>query len=118
MMGNYYLDAIKSGIKTHEGRVYREKCAELRVGDILIFQGDGRGIKCIVTNITKFASFHDMLSTIGTLNMLPQLADFAKTASSEELLAEGVRIYMQFPGAEDVRQLGCAAIGVQFIADC
>jgi hypothetical protein len=58
-----------------------------------------------------------MLKGIGVLNMLPQLAEFAKTASQEELLAEGVRMYEQFPGSQDAVTLGCVAIGVKFMRD-
>lgn len=120
MKGTIYLDNIKRGIKTHEGRVYRGTCKAMRVGDRLILQDKQahRGIECEITSCTRYDSFREMLVANGVLNMLPQLSDFSKKHNEEELLAEGVKVYEKFPGSHDVKTLGCVAIGVNFIRDC
>ena len=120
MSGVVYLDNIKRGIKTHEGRICRGTVQKMRAGDVLILRDNraGRGIQCEITSCTRYNSFKDMLVSNGVLNMLPQLAEFARRATPEALLDEGVRVYQGFPGSQDVARLGVVAIGVKFIKDC
>ncbi len=120
MKGTIYLENIKKGVKTHEGRVCRGTCAKMRVGDHLVLKDKSaqKGIECEIISCDKYYSFKEMLQAKGVLNMLPQLAEYAKRATSEKLLEEGVRVYEGFPGSHDVKKLGCVAIGVKFLKDC
>lgn len=120
MSGVMYLNYIREGIKTHEGRVCRGACQSMRKGDQLTLRDNraGKGILCEITSCTRYSSFRDMLVANGVLKMLPQLTEFAKTASPEALLREGVRVYEGFPGSESVKTLGAVAIGVKFIKNC
>lgn len=120
MSGVVYLDNIKRGVKTHEGRICRGTVQKMRLGDLLILRDNraGRGIECEITSCTRYNSFKEMLVANGVLNMLPQLAEFARRATPEALLDEGVRVYQGFPGSQDVAKLGVVAIGVKFIKDC
>ena len=43
--------------------------------------------------------------------MLPQLANMPRAPAQK--LAQGVRVYERFPGAQRVAQMGCVAIGVK-----
>lgn len=119
MSGVVYLDNIKRGVKTHEGRICRGTVQKMRTGDVLVLQDyrAGRGIQCEITSCTRYNSFKDMLVANGVLNMLPQLAEFAIRATPEALLDEGIRVYQSFPGSQDVAKLGVVAIGVKFIKD-
>lgn len=120
MKGVEYLDYIKQKIKTHEGRVCRGTCSNMRVGDELTLKDKRaqKGIVCEIISWKKYDSFKSMLLENGVVNMLPQLKNFAKNATPETLLSEGIKIYEKFPGAQGVKNFGCVAIGVKYLKDC
>lgn len=117
MLGEHYLLDIMSGKKKYEGRIYSEKCRKMQVGDLLTLHENeaGWGIVCLITSLSFFESFRDMVETQGVLNMLPQLEQLKRSATREALVAEAIRIYESFAGSERVNSLGCVAIGVKFV---
>ncbi len=110
-----YLAYIKKGIKHAEGRINATKCRKIKVGDMLLFQSKSEGIFCKATFLHPYPTFSAMLQKEGVERMLPQLRQ--KEASLPEKIAMGVEIYGNFRGAHRINELGCVAIGVEFLAD-
>ena len=98
-----YFDAIKSGLKTVEGRLNSPKFQDLKPGMHISFS-------CINTNeiivytveaIHVYANFADMLHNEGIDLMLPGITS----------IDEGVALYENFPGyRDDVKKFGALAI--------
>src|SRR5262249_22450371 len=89
----------------------------MQVGDLL--QLDEKEacwrIICQITSINPFVSFHEMLDTLGVLNLLPQLEARSSILPYEAFIREAVHVYTSFPGSDRVDSFGCVAIGVQFL---
>ena len=115
MKGSFYLKDIINGEKKYEGRINTQKCRNMKVGDNLklVDKEAFFGIICEITSLDVFDSFDEMLNKIGVLKLLPQLKE--KKYSSDKLLTEGIKIYMDFPGSKRVDTFGSVAIGVKFL---
>ena len=102
-----YLNWLKNGIKTAEGRVNSEKYQKIEIGDEIIFSDTKSDdfIKGIVTFKHKYITFEEMLKSEGVKNMLPFLND--------NDLEKGIQVYQNFPGSERVKKFGCVAIGMK-----
>jgi ASC-1-like (ASCH) protein len=104
-----YFDAIKSGIKTVEGRLNAYKFKGLQPGMNISFisvQTD-EVIICLVQAINTYSNFEDMLRNEGINNMLPGIA----------IIEKGVAIYQGFPGYKDgVHKNGAIAIKFKVIS--
>lgn len=101
-----YFDAIKSGIKTVEGRLNSHKFKDLKSGMTIIFSSvdTHETIICTVISIHVYATFEEMLIHEGLENMLPGVTS----------LDEGVNLYENFEGyCEGVRKVGALAITIQ-----
>ena len=66
-----YLQAIKSGNKTVEGRLGNATAQRIKENDIINFQCGALIEKCRVTKIRKYKTFAAMLEKEGLQNMLP-----------------------------------------------
>lgn len=115
MKGSFYLENIINGEKKYEGRINTQKCRNMKVSDHLkLFDKEaGFGIICEITSLDVFDSFDEMLKKMGVLKLLTQLKE--KNYSSDELLRQGLKIYMNFPGSKRVYIQGAVAIGVKFL---
>lgn len=112
------LDDIKGGTKTVEGRLYRDKFAEYKVGDQVslradTYDADGTLLKeepnqalVEITKIERFATFADMLSQIGYQKVVP------RAESVEQAIAEYAKYYS--PMDED--KYGVVAVHVRMIS--
>lgn len=101
-----YLKWLKEGVKTAEGRINTPACQKMRVGDSIVFWDKQTGHYIYGTIVFKheYDSFEEMLCAEGVRNMLPFLEN--------QNIAEGVKVYQQFPGSERVTTYGCVAIGL------
>jgi ASC-1-like (ASCH) protein len=117
MKGTEYFDYIMNGKKLFEGRINGPACHSMHVGDTLkLFDRRAKwGIICQIISKDVYPSFDAMLRDKGVLAMLPQLESTSRRVSEQGLIAEGVKIYKQFPGSSRVTQNGAVAIGVKFI---
>ena len=79
-----YLEQIRSGIKTFEGRPARERYMRWRAGDVIRFLptvSRGRRRRKVspcemrITSTQHFKGFRDMLKTVGVRSCLPNLKD-------------------------------------------
>ena len=105
-----YFDAIKSGLKTVEGRVYSSKFKDLKAGMNIIFSSikTNETIICTVEAINLYANFTNMLQAEGFHNMLPGITS----------IDEGVALYENFPGyRDDVKKNGALAIRIKKTSD-
>ncbi len=102
-----YLCWLKSGEKTAEGRVNTPAWRKINVGEWLMLKDNKTGEYLLGTVSFKheYETFEDMLSLEGVHNMLPFL--------NVDDLAEGVKVYKSFPGANRVYTFGCVAIGIK-----
>ncbi len=107
-----WFEAIASGHKIVEGRLYTDKLAAMKKGDPLIFsKSAGRqepgaprlpeqSVVVIVTDVKKYPSFEAMLKTETLARALPGITTVEK----------GIEVYRQFYTPEDEAKLGVAAI--------
>ncbi len=101
-----YLQYLKQGIKTAEGRVNSIGYSNLVPGVFIDFYSKLEEILCRVIYKHQYSSFKEMLNKEGLQNMLP----------NKKTIEEGEMVYARFPGANRVVKFGAIAIGVQRIA--
>jgi ASC-1-like (ASCH) protein len=101
-----YLNWLKDGVKTAEGRVNGPACQRMKIGDtlLLVSSKSGQYVHGAISFKHKYASFEEMLRGEGVKNLLPFLNDGDVT--------KGVDLYSSFPGSERVKEFGCVAIGI------
>jgi len=102
----HYFDAIKSGLKTVEGRINSSRFENCKPGDTVSFTcvSTNETIICTVTAVTVYTNFYDMLQAQGVENMLPGVTT----------LQDGVAMYEAFPGYEEqVKISGAIAINIK-----
>ena len=79
-----FEEAIRSGRKTVEGRLYKGIAAQVEVGDTLVLGST----RCVVKGKTLYWTFEEMLRAKGLRNVLPHCSS----------IAAGVQLYHGFPG--------------------
>ena len=104
-----YLELIRSGKKTSEGRINSGAFRDMKAGDKIKFfdkKQPSRAVYCEVIGNKKYKSFEEMLEGEGVENMLPGC----------ESLEAGVKIYERIPGyTERCEEKGCVAIQIKVI---
>ncbi len=88
-LADIWLNAIKEGKKTIEGRPSIEKWKLINVGDIFkICHNNGlySGTSVKILEVVEYDNFRHMLETEGIENMLPGIKS----------IEEGVNVYMQW----------------------
>ena len=76
-----YLEQIRSGIKTIEGRPARERYMRWRSGDVIRFLPTGRRRRRVtpcemrIVSTQRFKGFREMLKVVGVRACLPNLRD-------------------------------------------
>lgn len=99
-----YLNDIKAGYKTVEGRINRGRFSQLRPGDKVKFydaENPHDYIICTITGIQVYPTFFEMLRSEGLQKMIPDVTS----------LEEGIAIYESFPGyRENVEKYGALAL--------
>ena len=100
-----YLQWIKVGKKTVEGRINSGKYTEITVGSELGFHEDSCPddiFICSVTAINHYDSFEQMLTQEGLQKCLPGI----------QTMQEGIAIYRQFPGYKENESI-CGVLAIQ-----
>ena len=100
-----FLQCIAKGLKKAEGRIATDYVRSFEVGSKLVLSAEVESIICEVSYMHFYNSFKEMLKNEGVKNMVP----FAKD------LDEAIKMYMSFPGAKRVKEMGCCAIGVKYL---
>ncbi len=99
-----YIQQIRSGQKTVEGRIFARSVPKLRAGDTVRFYYYSNAkddVTCRITDIRRFTSFSALLEACGYKNCIP-------SAESHE---EAVAAYAAIPGyTEKAKIHGVAAI--------
>ena len=101
-----YFDAIKSGLKTVEGRLYTSKFKDLQPGMHIssTCTTTHETIMYTIESLHVYTNFKDMLIHEGLHAMLPGVTSIEK----------GVELYESFPGYKDqVEQFGALAIKIK-----
>lgn len=101
-----YIDLIRSGKKTVEGRVRTGSFEFAKAGDLVSFYTyRGDRISCRVQKVQKYETFRDMLINEGVSNCLPDLKDSD--------IEEGVKVYHSIPKyAEKAQKHGVVALKI------
>ena len=98
-----YLELIRNGAKTVEGRVKKPPYDGIQSGDRILFrstQNSTDELICLVKLATVYTSFEEMLLAEGIKNCLPK----------QSSLAVAVQLYYSFPNYEkDSKRLGVIA---------
>lgn len=97
-----YFDAIKSGRKTVEGRLWKDDYRSLQPGDPLIFVCGDDKLCRIAKSLHIYANFRQMLENEGALNCLPDIP----------WIDECVKLYESFPGYKE-RQIECGVLAIR-----
>lgn len=99
-----YVDAIRSGKKTHEGRVATQFFDGYVPGRIITWAAGPNKVTTKIITREKFKSFEDMIDKVGFKNLVPE-------AVSRDV---AVKLYHSIPGYTDkARRFGVLALGVE-----
>ncbi|WP_456481333.1 HisA/HisF-related TIM barrel protein [Methanopyrus sp.] len=99
-----YLELIKEGKKTVEGRVKDDKRTRIKPGDKILFN---RRLLVKVVDVREYDSFEEMLREEGLENVLPNV----------DSIEEGVEIYRRFYSSGKEKMFGVLAIEIEPIMD-
>lgn len=91
-----YLSFILDGRKTVEGRLYKGKFKDLKVGDFLLVDDK----KFLVKKLTQYTNFREMLQSEGVKNLIPD----------KETLEDAEAVYHTFYTKEMEDEYGVVAI--------
>ena len=111
-----YLDHLRSGAKTHEGRLAHARYLALKTGDLIEIRANQNALVehastvdssiFEVLNVTRYSTFREMLLAHGLQHFLP--------GNEVEDVDAAVNVYRSFPGyADGERELGVVAIEVK-----
>ncbi len=112
-----HIEDIKAGLKTVEGRLFRDKFAKYRVGDQIhlredVYDMNGKLLREIpdqvrveITKLEQFPTFKRMLDQVGFKKFLPR----AKS------LEEAVNEYKKFYDSEDEAKYSVIAIHIKLL---
>jgi len=96
-----YLDALKNGSKTWEGRIHDMKAKHIKVGDFIRFN---KRLRTEVVERRTYKTFEEMLKDIGIEQLLPGC----------ESMETAVETYRNFPRyREDEATYGCIAFRIK-----
>ena len=100
-----YFDAIKSGTKTIEGRLAKQKYTTLKAGDTIQFMNPsgGASITKKVARVYRYPTFEDAFEHLSYKNAIPN-------AESSE---QAIKIYEQFYPRPIQDELGVVFIVLQ-----
>ncbi len=105
-----YLEFIKNGSKTVEGRIASATFRNMKVGETIKFFDPKNPKNYVIVEVThnnRYRTFRDMLQKEGVQNMIPDCND----------LDSGVKLYERIPSyAERCKKSGCVGIGVKVIS--
>lgn len=88
---NVYLNQIKSGQKTIEGRINSGMFLRVQEGDKFRFFSNNDEVNCTITKINKYKSFAEMLQAEGYKKCLPNVST----------LEAAVKAYSVIPGYDE-----------------
>ncbi|GLC36799.1 hypothetical protein PLESTB_000781800 [Pleodorina starrii] len=104
-----YLELIRSGAKTVEGRIRAGKWADVIPGDTFRFVSTtdaGVSVCCRATSVRQYDSFRAMLEGEGLQACLPGVSE----------VAQGVEVYRSIPGYREREAAeGVVAVGLQLL---
>lgn len=112
---NPWMDLIRSGEKTVEGRVNLKAFEKLKVGEKVYFHNRHQGILCKITHLNIYNSFEDMIEVEGVKKLAPHICKSKLNETSWKKNA--LKLYYSFPGSQRVKNLGALAIGVKYICN-
>lgn len=99
-----WLNLIKNGRKTVEGRLNKGIFNQLRINDIILWKSFNDSVKTKVTYINVYHSFEDMIQTEGLDNILPSI----------NTISDGVNVYREFYKDSD-KIYGVVAVGLEIV---
>lgn len=94
-----YLSFIKSGKKTVEGRLGKDKYLNLRKGDLIKIND----MEVEIVSVEKYSTFKDMLIAVGFKNAIPDAGS----------LEDAVNVYYRFYSKDDEKIFGVVGIHIK-----
>lgn len=101
-----WFTLVKIGVKKCEGRLNDGAFAQMKKGDIIIFENDNfgrRSFSCKITAITNYPTFKQYLETETLARCLPGI----------DSIHEGTRVYYKYYKKEDEQRFGVRAISLK-----
>jgi ASC-1-like (ASCH) protein len=106
-----YIDMIKQGTKTTEGRIYSGRFKRLNANQIVRFVDKldhDYNVLCQITGTGRYKNFHDMLSAEGYTTMIPDATT----------LEEAITVYNSIPSFQErAKRHGVIALRLKVLAD-
>jgi ASC-1-like (ASCH) protein len=96
-----YLSFIRSGKKTVEGRLGKDKYLVLKKGDLIKIND----LELEIVSVKKYPTFKDMLQAVGFKNAVPDVNS----------LEDAINVYYRFYNKEDEEKFGVAAISIKLV---
>ncbi|MEM1312587.1 MAG: ASCH domain-containing protein [Patescibacteria group bacterium] len=101
-----YINFIKEGEKTIEGRINTGLFAKIKAGDTIEFFSKQEKVNCKIKLIKNYSSFKEMLESEGLDKILPNV----------ETVEGGVNTYNSFPRyKENSKKYGVLALHLQVL---
>lgn len=102
-----YFTFLKNGQKTIEGRIKKEKYAEIKAGDHIIVQNNAEtdSVEVVVKATRIYSTFKEML----------EKEEYKKVLPDVQSIDEGVAVYERFYTQEQQCEFGIVAIEVEVI---
>lgn len=101
-----YINMIRSGSKTVEGRINSGMFARVKPGDLIRFWARQDEVHVVVESIYQYGSWRAMLEGEGVQTCLPNI----------RALEEGVRLYNNLPGyREKAERFGVLALRIRVV---
>jgi ASC-1-like (ASCH) protein len=103
-----WFSLIKLGLKTVEGRLYKNEFANMKKRDIIIFENndfDKRKITVKITKIKKYNTFQEYLEKEKLENCLPGF----------DSINDGVDVYYKYYSKEDEHKYKVVAIRMKIV---
>jgi len=104
-----WFSLISCGLKTVEGRLFRDDYVNLSVGDKIVFinneLGFRRSCKVIIKRISHYSSLYDYLETETLEKCLPTIT----------VIEKGIDIYYKFYAEDDKNKYGILAMEIELM---
>lgn len=94
---------VIEGLKTVEGRLNKDKFAEIEIGDVLMMQPENKRFR--VVGRRQYKTFREMLEAEGIKNVLPD----------KNNIEEATKVYKKFYKESEENKYGVLAIRIKRI---
>ncbi|ATZ80711.1 poly(A) polymerase catalytic subunit [Bodo saltans virus] len=109
-----HFDDVKNGKKKFEGRLYKEKFSNTRLGDIIIWENDNKTFLTKIKSIRLFNTFFEAIESVGLENILPTQAKKHKDDTTDDAIKKSIEeVYREWYSYDDEMEYGIVLFELQ-----